>query len=818
MDLPEHNLKKRLLFTAMLVFHVFAFLACWSYSWADWPSERLAPAIWPVENMCGPAGAWLSYYLLSFFGYSVFVLLFFGAAFALLRLLNRTVADLPLRAVGLVILVLATSAVGFLMAPTLDYPQDNPLPLSAGGAVGSALGKVVYAQLSHWGSALILSAAVLVGLLLAADTSVLFILRFLWSRLKVLLGKLPVLRKAVAKSAAAAIPRINPHRAQLAGPAGAGTTVSLDEHELAEYEEAAVPDEEDEELEEDEEEEEEEEEVDEEESAEELRVKFRGGKPGPKPKSKPGERAVARTEISEKKRKAMANYRLPPLDLLESAEYTMASMQEEAVREKAVVLENTLEEFNIEVKVVEIDTGPTITLFEIELSPGTKVSQIRSLANDLARALGVGSVRIVAPIPGKHTIGVEIPNCEKEMVRIRELIEMSRVKAARMKLPMFLAKDASGKPLVADLSSMPHMLIAGATGSGKSVCINTIVTSILMAQRPDHVKLILVDPKMVEMAQFQDVPHLMCPIINDLARAESVLEWAVTKMEERYEILREAGVRNIASYNRLSADEILNRFKPACDEEQAQIPMHLPYIVIIIDELADLIITASKEVENYIIRLAQKSRAVGIHLIVATQRPSVNVVTGLIKSNLPCRISFRVASRQESRIVLDHNGAETLLGKGDMLFLEPGTDQLTRAQGAMVEDKELSEIIDYLRKQAEPDFNAELTRLHATDADGQTARDPLFDKAVEMVISSQRASVSLLQRRLSVPFARAAKLIDLMSDAGIVGPDRGSQAREIQVTAAEWRGMQNQVARDAADGFRDLQEEEEEPVEAGERS
>ena len=483
-------------------------------------------------------------------------------------------------------------------------------------------------------------------------------------------------------------------------------------------------------------------------------------------------------------------------------------MQEKAVREKAIVLESTLAEFNIDVTVVEIDTGPTVTLFEMKLAPGTKVAQIRSLSNDLGRALGVGSVRIVASILGKQTIGVEIPNCEKEVVRIRELVELSQVRASRMKLPFFLAKDASGQPLVADLATMPHMLIAGATGSGKSVCINSIVMSLLLTQRPDHVKLILVDPKMVEMAQFQDVPHLMCPIINDLARAESVLEWAVTKMEERYEILREAGVRNIAGYNHLSADQIIERFKPANDQEQAQIPMHLPYIVIIIDELADLIITASKEVENYIIRLAQKSRAVGIHLIVATQRPSVNVVTGLIKSNLPCRISFRVASRQESRIVLDQNGAETLLGRGDMLFLQPGTDQLIRAQGAMIEDHEIKSVIDYIRKQAQADFSPELSRLSYTDADGQAIRDPLFDKAVEMVLASDRASVSLLQRRLGVPFARAGRIIEMMAESGIVSADRGSQARDILITTAEWKAIQKQTARDAAAGFADLQDDD----------
>ena len=302
---------------------------------------------------------------------------------------------------------------------------------------------------------------------------------------------------------------------------------------------------------------------------------------------------------------------------------------------------------------------------------------------------------------------------------------------------------------------------------------------------------------------YNDIPHLLAPVITEPKKASEALKWAVAEMEARYQKLAKLGVRNLDDYNRKLA-----RLNQEHQDDGVEPEASMPYIVIIIDELADLIITASKEVENYIIRLAQKSRAVGIHLIVATQRPSVNVVTGLIKSNLPCRISFRVASRQESRIVLDHNGAETLLGRGDMLFLQPGTDQLVRAQGAMVEDHEIKHIIDYLREQAQPDFNAELSRLSYTDADGQAVRDPLFDKAVQMVLASQRASVSLLQRRMAVPFARAARLIELMTEAGVVGPDNGSQAREILVTSAEWQAIQNQVARDAANGYADLQDED----------
>ncbi|MEK7756409.1 MAG: DNA translocase FtsK, partial [Planctomycetota bacterium] len=359
------------------------------------------------------------------------------------------------------------------------------------------------------------------------------------------------------------------------------------------------------------------------------------------------------------------------MTLLHEPEYGFDRQQEQFVRKQAKVLEATLEEFRIDAQVVEIDTGPVITMFELRLGAGIKVSQIATLSNDIARALKAHAIRVVAPISGKNTVGVEVPNIEKERVRLKELMSLSGKKATEMGLPLYLGKDAGGAALVADLTAMPHLLIAGTTGSGKSVCLNAVILSILMTKRPDHVKMILIDPKMVEMSQYKDVPHLMCPLVTDMPRAEKILEWAVTKMDERYELLAEARVKNIAGYNALTPEEIYTRFNPASEQEKAQISTHLPYIVIIIDELADLMMTAAKEVEHHLSRLAQKSRAVGIHIIVATQRPEVKIVTGLIKSNLPARICFRVASRMDSRIVLDQNGGEVLMGQGDMLFLPP---------------------------------------------------------------------------------------------------------------------------------------------------
>jgi S-DNA-T family DNA segregation ATPase FtsK/SpoIIIE len=386
-------------------------------------------------------------------------------------------------------------------------------------------------------------------------------------------------------------------------------------------------------------------------------------------------------------------------------------------------------------------------------------------------------------------------------------------KASEMALPLFLGKDAGGAPLVTDLTQMPHLLLAGTTGSGKSVSLSAIILSLLMTKRPDHVKMILIDPKMVEMSQFKDMPHLMCPIVTDLGRAEKILGWAVGKMDERYELLAEARVKNIAAYNRLGADGLYARLEPATEQEKNRIPVHLPYIVIVIDELADLMMTAAKEVEHHLSRLAQKSRAVGLHIIVATQRPEAKVVTGLIKSNLPSRICFRVASRMDSRIVLDQNGGEVLLGQGDMLFLPPGSHKLLRAQGTYLGEAEIQAVLKDLASRAKPEFHPELVRLRAAGAGrSNLLRDPLFDQAVRILLQSKRGSVSLLQRRLTIGYSRASRLIDQMAEAGIVGDYKGSQAREVLMTQDQWEAIQARIAADREEGYEADQDDE--PAEA----
>lgn len=527
----------------------------------------------------------------------------------------------------------------------------------------------------------------------------------------------------------------------------------------------------------------------------------RGGQPAQslQPAQAPASAPVMRNDPAKTAvpSKRPASWKLPPLKLLDAPEYKFTAAHESVLREKARLLERTLQEFRLAVRVVEIDTGPVITMFELELSAGVKVGQVSALANDIARAMKAPAVRIVAPIPGKNTIGVEVPNLNKEKVRLKGLILGAGDKIDKMAVPLLLGKDASGAVLVQDLAEMPHLLIAGTTGSGKSVGINAIIMSILMCRRPDMVKMVLIDPKMVELSHFKDVPHLMSPIITETQRAERVLDWAVGKMEERYALLAEARVRNIASYNALGREELDKRFEPSSDAERSYIPAHLPYIVIVIDELADLMMTSGKEVEHHLSRLAQKSRAIGIHIIVATQRPEARVVTGLIKSNLPCRCAFRVASRMDSRIVMDQNGAETLMGQGDMLFLPPGSHKPVRAQGAYIEDHELHGVLDFLKGQGTADFLPELVKAGGTASTSSGERDPLFEDAAKVVLASQRGSVSLLQRRLGVGYSRAARLIDQMAESGIVGDYKGSQAREVIMTLEQWKALR-QEAQDEA--------------------
>ncbi|MBL9000657.1 MAG: DNA translocase FtsK [Phycisphaerae bacterium] len=495
-------------------------------------------------------------------------------------------------------------------------------------------------------------------------------------------------------------------------------------------------------------------------------------------------------------------YRFPGLDLLEAPEENFSDTLKTHVETQGAALMAALQEYRIEGRVVDAESGPAVTMYNIKLAPGTKVAQLQTVQSDIARSLRAVNIRIVANMAGRDTIGIEVPNTTREKVRLKELMGHTEV-YTKMRLPMFLGKDAGGAPLIHDLAKMPHMLIAGTTGSGKSVCMNTIIMGFLYTKRPGELKLILVDPKMVEMSQFKDIPHLMCPVVTEMPKAAAILEWACNKMEERYATLQEAGCRDIGAYNELSWEELKERLNPGSPEEEARIPRKLPYIVIVIDELADLMMT-NREVEGSIIRIAQKARAVGIHLILATQRPQREVVTGLIKANMPARMTFKVSSGMDSRIVLDQKGGELLLGQGDMLFLTPSSSQIMRAQGTLVDDREIRRVVKFMKEVAAPSFERSLMQIRAIDTDQQrledsmnnssasleaAKEDPMFNRAVEIVLESKRGSVSLLQRRLAIGYTRASRLVDLMGIAGIISDHKGSVARDVLITLEEWHAM-----------------------------
>ncbi len=497
--------------------------------------------------------------------------------------------------------------------------------------------------------------------------------------------------------------------------------------------------------------------------------------------------AIAETET-------VVDFELPPLTLLNDPDAFAVEDHESKLRERAVLLEKTFTDFGLTIKVVGIHTGPVITQYEISLETGLRLSKVTTLSDDLALKLKVSSVRIVAPLPGRDTVGIEVPNEHRQTVRLKELIAATTAKASKMKLPIFVGKDVEGRALVYDLATMPHLLIAGRTGTGKSVCLNAIILSLLYTRKPDECRMIMIDPKKVELSEYGKIPHLMHPVVTDDKKAEAILAWAVDKMEERYEWLRRARVRNIASFNELGTTEILRRIDPANEDERKAVPRSMPYIVIIIDEVGDLLMSMKKEVESHIIRLAQKSRAAGIHIMLATQKPTVDVITGLIKSNLPARICFQVASRADSAVVLDEKGADKLLGMGDMLFLQPGTSTIIRAQGAYVDDGEIERTVTNLECD-EPNYESELLNLKTKDTTSEGGaslgeklreRDPIYEQAVEIVIREQRGSTSLLQRALGIGYGKASRFIDFMAEDGIVGGFNGSNAREVLVSSDEW--------------------------------
>ncbi len=475
-------------------------------------------------------------------------------------------------------------------------------------------------------------------------------------------------------------------------------------------------------------------------------------------------------------------YQYPPLSLLSEAK---ASNQDEVMQdllENSEILITKLKDFGVDGRIVQVNPGPVVTRYEFEPAPGIKINKVTNLADDLALAMRARAVRVVAPIPGKAVVGIEIPNKKRETICLSEILGSDKFQGAASNLTLALGKDISGNTYITDLAKMPHLLIAGATGSGKSVTLNSIICSLLYKASHKDVRLVMLDPKMLELGVYNGIPHLLTPVVTDAQKAAQVLKWATDTMEERYHLLAEYGVRNIDQYNQLLAkpSAALAAFTP----DTAEPPTHLPYIVIIIDEFADLMMVAPREVETLITRLAQMSRAVGIHLIIATQRPSVDVITGLIKANFPSRISFRVSSKVDSRTIIDTIGAEKLLGMGDMLFLPPGTSDLVRIHGTLVTEKEVNNIVKFLKNKADPQYDDSLLKSQektVSQADEDDEYDEMYDKAVEFVMQKGEASISLIQRRFRVGYNRSARMVEVMERDGLVGPATGGKPRKLLV-------------------------------------
>lgn len=515
---------------------------------------------------------------------------------------------------------------------------------------------------------------------------------------------------------------------------------------------------------------------------------------------KPEETKKARITVPQSKDD---NYEFPPLKLLQEQISNDSLNSEEEHRHNAENLLRILREFGVEVSLGEIHVGPVITRYEVVPAPGVRVEKIAGLDKNIALGMRAQSVRILAPIPGKAAVGVEVPNQKPTPVGMREILESEDWVGAKAELPIALGKDVSGKPLISDLTRMPHLLIAGATGSGKSVCINSIVASILYSKSPRDVRLLMVDPKVVELKVFNTLPHMLIPVVTEPKKVPGALKWLLGEMEQRYQMFAKANVRNILGYNHRKKGAKLDAVEQAAQAQlsglepdlpdESELPDHLPYIIAIIDELADLMMVAAAEVENSIARLAQLARAAGIHLIIATQRPSVNVITGVIKANLPSRIAFQVASQVDSRTILDGKGADTLIGRGDMLFSPPGSSRLVRAQGAFVSDDEIMDLVAFLKKNGPPQYavavQQQIDRAASDDEDGPAGDgdsdlgddEELFQQALDVLRSTRRASTSMIQRRLRIGYNRAARIMDLMEDKGIVGPENGSSPREILV-------------------------------------
>ena len=690
-----------------------------SYSPYDIGFETSTPNI-HIRNYIGIIGAYTAWAIFKLIGYAGFFIPFLFVVWGIGILAERLTERKTYRILGILFLFSASSAFFSLTAR-----PDSVLMVQRGGLLGFLLtDRFLLDYLGAVGGYIVTISLSVLALLVATEFLILPVFSLLFMKLWAVADKIGKARKP--KAAAAGYSKTEK---PVSGPR-LRPAVKIDKKTQERGEGEEKP-----------------------------RINIMPKPPSPKPKSAPVKAVKVEPRV-------VGDYKLPSLELLNAPTHETGNIFGENLEESARILEDTLRDFGIESKVIDISKGPVITRYELQPAPGVKVNRITSLSDDIALTMKATTVRIVAPIPGKSCVGIEVPNADTSMVFLREILESSEFQkmAASSKLAMALGKDISGKCVVTDLGDMPHLLIAGTTGSGKTVCVNSLIMSMVYNATPEELKFLMVDPKMVELATYNGLPHLLCPVVTDAKKVASALGWVVGEMEARYKMLAKIAVRNIDSFNQKSEEK-------------------LPYIVVIIDELADLMMIAQEDIENAITRLAQLSRAVGIHMILATQRPSVDVVTGVIKANFPARISFKVASKVDSRTVLDMNGADKLLGKGDMLFLEPGSPKPIRAQGTFLTDPEIEKVVGFIKSQQEPVYDNEILEHQKKSVSGRGGfeKDEFFDEAVQMVLETGQASVSMLQRRLRLGYTRAARIVDAMEEEGIIGPFRGSKPREILI-------------------------------------
>jgi DNA segregation ATPase FtsK/SpoIIIE, S-DNA-T family len=732
----------------LLAFCVLMFLSVISYNPSDLPFYRDPPPE-SLSNFVGPAGAWFSFVVFQAFGVTGFLCPVVFAGLGIMLLLRRE-GLVWIRVVWIWGIYVAVAVLVQLQGDTWAVVMKRLGIDYGGGLIGHLLAdRMVAALMGGVGTAILAVAVILTGLTIVLEVHPWVAARKIWAGV-LRVGLWVKERRAERRDQVELLENeanaLAKHRARL--------------ESAIKKREAALE---------------------------------KTPPPPPPPKSTPKPKKIPESQPAKPAPPPPApepvmegDYRLPPLDLLTPLQPDQGIEYTDDHLAAATILEETLADFGIEAKVTNVERGPVVTRFELLPAAGVKLEKIVGLSNNIALVMKAESVRIQAPIPGKGVVGIEVPNSTSTMVFMREVMESAVWKSGKHALPLALGKDVGGHVLVADLADMPHMLIAGATGAGKTVCMNSILAGLLMSRTPEQMRLMLIDPKIVEFSGYEGLPHLVVPVITDPKKVSLGLRWAINEMEKRYKMFAKAGVRNIKGFNSRPIIKQPDLFEGDGQEEEKEpaIPDHVPYIVIIVDELADLMLVAQAEIENSIARLAQLSRAVGIHMILATQRPSVNVITGTIKANFPARIAFQVAQKNDSRTILDASGADKLLGKGDMLFLPPGSSKLVRSQGTMTTDDEIRDIVEFIKGQGGPRYEGaikEKIENKAAQLPEMEEDDEMLEAAVEVIRQTRRASTSSLQRRLRIGYTRAARLMDLLEERGVIGPPQGSDPREILI-------------------------------------